>query len=201
MSGDFYQLPPVPNSDYNDSGEFCFQSNLWPITFHHRINFDVIIRQSEPNFIKAVHKRAIGNISDDTDTCRFLKSLCRKLPQSMHTTHLFSRNIDADLLNNSKLEELSTPGKLYIAKTNSGPKTKLKKILAPYKLSFKIDCIVMLLKNLDGKLVNGLYGRVLEMDDNSITVRFDTINETHKIKRYHFTIYDCKRKTSIAQRS
>ena len=54
VCGGFYYLPPVPNSNYNDSGEFCFQSDLWPLAFKHRINFDIIMRQSEPIFIKVV---------------------------------------------------------------------------------------------------------------------------------------------------
>ena len=181
VCGDFYQLPPVPNSNYNDSGEFCFQSDLWPLAFKHRINFDVILRQSEPIFIKAVRETAIGNVSEDTD--KFLKSLNRDLPENMEPTHLFSKNIDADIYNNKKLDELKTPGKIYIAKKNSGPKKRLNKILAPQTLSLKIDCPVILLRNLGGKLVNGLLGHVRELRDDHITVHFDKINETHNIER------------------
>ena len=32
FSGDFYQLPPVGNSE-TDEGKFCFESNLWEMAF------------------------------------------------------------------------------------------------------------------------------------------------------------------------
>ena len=198
VCGDFYQLPPVPNAMYNDSEEYCFESELWPLVFNHRINLDVIVRQSEPNLIKAVRETAIGKVSDETD--KFLKSLNRDLPDDIEPTHLFARNIDADLYNNEKLGELKTPGKVYIAPKNIGPKRRLNKILAPQKLSLKIDCPVILLRNLGGKLVNGLRGRVKELNDNYITVYFEKIKETHKIERYTFTQYDINKKMNIAER-
>ena len=115
----------------------------------------------------------------------------------MEPTHLFSRNIDADIYNNKKLDELKTPGKVYIAKKNSGPKKRLNKILAPQTLSLKIDCPVILLRNLGGKLVNGLRGHVREMRDDHITVHFDKINEAHNIERYNFTEYDSMKKVPL----
>ena len=198
VCGDFYQLPPVGNSFYKDSGEYCFQSNFWPLVFTHRINLDVIMRQREPMFIRAVRETAVGSISEDVDI--FLHSLSRNLPEKSTPVHLFSRNIDTALFNNVKIEELDTPGRLYIALKNNGPKKYLNKILAPKYLSLKIDCPVLLLRNLGGKLVNGLCGHVRAFEDDYVTVYFDSINETHKIERYNFTVYDMSKNVTIAQR-
>ena len=38
VCGDFYQLPPVGNSFYKDSCDYCFESDLWQATFKHKIN-------------------------------------------------------------------------------------------------------------------------------------------------------------------
>lgn len=66
-SGDFYQLPPVPNALYNDSGAFCFQSDIWDNVFDHRINLDTVVRQSEPKLINAVRETARGKISLESE--------------------------------------------------------------------------------------------------------------------------------------
>ena len=83
---------------------------------------------------------------------------------------------------------------------NHGRQKHLSKILAPHHLALKIDCPVLLLRNLGGNLVNGLQGHVCELNDDNIVVFFDSINETHKIQRYNFTVHDIKKKVNIAER-
>ena len=109
--GDFYQLPPVGNALYDDSGEFCFQSEIWKALFKHRINFDVVLRQCEEIFIKSVRETAIGSISEETDA--FLKSLNRELKHPHNETHLFPRNVDAAIYNSAMLDQLETTGRTY----------------------------------------------------------------------------------------
>lgn len=36
--GDFKQLPPVPNLLHNDPGLHCFKSNMFDLTFPHKLN-------------------------------------------------------------------------------------------------------------------------------------------------------------------
>jgi hypothetical protein len=36
-SGDFKQLPPVPNLRYEDDGRHCFQNEKFHLTFPHHI--------------------------------------------------------------------------------------------------------------------------------------------------------------------
>ena len=111
VCGDFYQLPRVGNSFYQDSGDFCFDSNLWKVTFKHKINLRNVTRQSEPLFINAVMETAVGNVSKESDD--FLKFLNQDLPKHFEPVHLFARNIDAALYNNMKLDELKAPGRTY----------------------------------------------------------------------------------------
>ena len=48
-SGDFKQLPPVPNIRYGDIGNHCFQSRVFTDLFAHHINLDVVSLDSDFN--------------------------------------------------------------------------------------------------------------------------------------------------------
>jgi MoxR-like ATPase len=57
LSGDFYQLPPVPDINYGDNGQMCHNS-LYVKKFFHHVQLDMIHRQEEPDFISALHQIA-----------------------------------------------------------------------------------------------------------------------------------------------
>jgi ATP-dependent exoDNAse (exonuclease V) alpha subunit len=57
LSGDFYQLPPVPDINYGDNGQMCYNS-LYVKKFFHHVQLDMIHRQEEPDFISALHQIA-----------------------------------------------------------------------------------------------------------------------------------------------
>jgi hypothetical protein len=57
LSGDLYQLPPVPNIKYGYNGQMCYNS-LYVKTFLHHVQLDMIHRQEEPDFISALHQIA-----------------------------------------------------------------------------------------------------------------------------------------------
>ena len=52
FTGDFYQLPPVGNTDEVDSSNFCFESDKWDETFslENHIELITIFRQKDPIF-------------------------------------------------------------------------------------------------------------------------------------------------------
>ena len=197
-SGDFYQLPPVPNTLYNESGNFCFQSEIWEKVMCHRVNLQEVVRQTEPELVKAVRETALGSISKETDT--YLRSLSRPLPEDIAPVHLFARNIETSMFNEDRLQEMDGESKVYKATKNKGPKKHLKKILAPNYLHVKIGCPVILLRNLGGKLVNGLSGKIVATEEDAITVHFPEIGQTHKITRCLFTVYNPRTKQNVAER-
>ena len=61
LSGDFYQLPPVPDMEHGDSGEFLFSSPFFK-TLHH-INLRTVKRQKCEQFIRATGEVVTGNVS------------------------------------------------------------------------------------------------------------------------------------------
>ncbi|XP_052809554.1 ATP-dependent DNA helicase PIF1-like [Mya arenaria] len=170
LCGDFYLLPPVPDDLHNDSGSFCFESEVFKNCVTHKINWKKVMRQEEDLLVQSVRETALGNISDEVD--KFLKRLERTMPADIETVHLFSRNIDATIFNFSF--------KLSSFKKN--------------------NCPVILLIDLGGKLVNGLKGCVKSLQDDSVTDLFSDINQTHDIKRHLFSKYGMTRKCVVAER-
>ena len=130
VCGDFYQLSPVANPAYKDSGSFCFESEIWKQTFQHHIIFEYVIRQSESIFIQAVRETAVGSVSNESD--HFLKTLNHDLPENSNPTNLLSRNVDAGIFNQRQLDKLTGTVTTYTATINTGRHKYLDKILAQY---------------------------------------------------------------------
>ena len=198
LFGDFYQLPPVGNPLYNDEGKFCFESLIFCQYITHKVNLKTVVRQDDDLLIKAVRETALGCVSDEVDV--FLKSLQRPIPENIQPIHLFPKNIDTTIFNNECLKKVNTEEKVYKATKNCGSEKYLRKIIAPNYLNLKLDCPVILLYNLGGKLVNGLQGTVKKFEDDAVHVHFSSIHETHRIQRRSFTKYSLVENRNIAER-
>jgi hypothetical protein len=59
--------------------------------------------------------------------------------------------------------------------STSGICKLLGKMQVPKTLCLKKSCPVMLVKNLSKSLVNGMQGTVLELKENTVTVKFENI--------------------------
>lgn len=56
LSGDLYQLPPVPNLDYDDNGDFCINSGY--MDHFHLVTLDQVHRQDEEDLVQTIHEVA-----------------------------------------------------------------------------------------------------------------------------------------------
>lgn len=200
LCGDFYQLSPVPDSLHGDDGKFCFESSIFKNCITHKVVLTQVMRQEEELLIQAVRETAVGTVSADTD--RYLQTLQRPLQNDTmdKAVNLFARNVDAMLYNSDCLDKVDSEGRIYKANINHGNSKYLNKILAPNYLHLKVSCPVILLVNIGGKLVNGLQGIVRALNDDSVTVFFPQVNESHNIQRRKFTKYDMKSKLIVAER-
>ena len=115
---------------------------------------------------------------------------------------LFARNEDVDLYNYKKLMAMDGELKVFEAE-DSGDEQDLRKILAPKRLGLKVNAPVMLLRNLNGRHVNGLRGKVVKINNDSIEMNFKTFrnSETVRIEKFCFTRYDPVKHTCIASRT
>lgn len=199
--GDFYQLPPVPDHNTQDSGEFCFRSPLFHLVFPHTMILTEVVRQQEIDFIKAIHETSIGSCS--TETRQLLHRLSRKLPPGETPIRLCGRRFDCEIHNATKLMELD--GDLFTYKAISeGKSNEMNKFVVPEVLYLKIGCPVLLVKNLSDKLVNGLRGMVRQCQADSVIVEFmgNEISgpQVATIKRETFSVFNRKECKNVATR-
>jgi len=160
LSGDFFQLPPVaPKGKPN---KFCFQSPLWQEMFgpENMIELKKIFRQEEAEFVQLLSEVRFNKLS--ANTLVKLGELQRPLdcPNGIISTKLYSTNIDVDTVNQRFLKEL--PGEeVVLSAKDHPPESNLDKVfMAQKNLVLKVNAQVMLIKNLDSKLVNGSRGIV-----------------------------------------
>lgn len=186
FSGDFLQLPPVPNKRYKDDGSYCFESMYFKDVFPHHITLDENVRQSEELFVQVVSEIYRGELSERSDL--FLKNMKRPLPAECESesVKLFSTNMLVDEHNRKSL--MNHEGDMFeFQAIDSGDTSELTKITAPKTLWLKVGCPVILLQNLTNTLVNGLRGILVDVSHTELAVKFPTLDLTASIRKFHFT--------------
>lgn len=79
ITGDFFQLPPVPEYDNKSKGiKFAFDACTWSTSLHHTIGLTQVFRQKDPEFASMLNEMRLGKMTDKTVT--EFKSLSRKVP-------------------------------------------------------------------------------------------------------------------------
>ncbi|GAW06344.1 ATP-dependent DNA helicase PIF1 [Lentinula edodes] len=158
VTGDFFQLPPVTKN--NQEPIFAFESPAWRHTLESTVNLNDVFRQKDSIFISALNALRLGAPSDEA--VKLFNSLSRPLPASpILPTELYPLRAQVAQSNASRLNALPSPKVPYVAR-DSGTKPKLlEHLLAEERLELKTDAQVMLIKNVDDVLVNGVVGKVL----------------------------------------
>ncbi|CAG2185521.1 PIF1 [Mytilus edulis] len=169
LVGDFYQLPPVSNELYGDPGNLCFRLPWFESYFPHKINLHIVHRQDEHNLITCINELEVGDPSDES--VAFLQSLNRPLQDEAGSVQLFARNIDVDMFNYNKLNQIQGELQTYHS-VDEGSAHYINKFLAPKNLGLKVGCPVMLIKNLSDVLVNGVRGIAVQLHNKSVDVNF-----------------------------
>jgi ATP-dependent DNA helicase PIF1 len=116
LCGDFFQLPPVGDTEDQFSKQFCFESPLFDKIFskENKIQFSKIFRQSDPVYSKILNKIRIGKISQ---TCLDkLKERVGKIYQgdnNIKPTIIHPLRGPVDRINKQSLDALSGEGKTF----------------------------------------------------------------------------------------
>ena len=199
--GDFFQLPPVPDNLKNDRGDYCFKSEAFTKIFCHKFILTDVLRQHQPDFIKAINDVSRGDLPRDTHD--LLLRLSRPLPPGPEPVRLSARNFDCFMYNAMKLIDLDGDEIIYNS-VDEGDVSKLEKLSVPKKLHLKIGCHVMLLKILSVKLVNGLRGTVIRIANNNVTVNFlggsNSESLITDLRPESFLLYSCSDGKVVASR-
>jgi len=179
--GDFLQLSPIPdnNKGDDDGDKPCFQSALWSQVFRgsrNMILLEEIYRQSDPDFIRCLHKIRLGQ-GADREVLELMRELQRPLPvrNDIKPTILVATNASAKDINDSELNSLPDDEHTFRSKDNVAPahmlanKTKSQILdtafpLVPENLKLKIGAQVICLKNMsNGQITNGTRAVVVDI--------------------------------------
>ncbi|KAK5989155.1 ATP-dependent DNA helicase PIF1 [Cladobotryum mycophilum] len=168
LTGDFFQLPPVPDGAQKRDVKFAFESATWGTSIDHTIGLTQVFRQRDPEFARMLNEMRLGQISQAT--VEAFRALARPLQfdDGVESAELFPTRAQVDGSNERKLREL--PGKSYrFDSLDTGDQVIRDKLLsnmmAPKSLELKVNSQVMLIKNLDESLVNGTLGKVVAFSD------------------------------------
>lgn len=125
FSGDFFQLGPIPETNFPESGEFCFESPKWFSVFPlaHHIQLKKIFRQTDPVYIEILAQVRKGKISDENiDVLQ--KYVKKEYKPEEHNncalTKLFPVRSRAEFVNQMMFDKIDAPEQHYtlIKKTN-----------------------------------------------------------------------------------
>ncbi len=181
VTGDFFQLPPVTKSGAEPF--FAFECQAWEKTIQHIAILREVFRQKDSrelslfgfvrakvpahhrhglDFVELLNELRKGHISPFAQ--QTFTSLSRSLPplsSGVLPTELYAIRSQVAGANATRLKALPGLARVYQAYDTGRQKKVLAQMVVPSQLELKIDAQVMLVKNIDDKLVNGSVGRVL----------------------------------------
>lgn len=175
ITGDFFQLPPVPDS--GRQAKFAFDAATWDTSIDHTIGLTEVFRQRDPEFANMLNEMRLGKLTDQS--VKRFRALDRPLEDALiDATELFPTRREVDNANESKMKHLKGVEYNFPA-TDTGTiadvqqrERLLQNVMAPPILKLKKGAQVMLIKNMDDTLVNGSLGKVVAfMDDKTFAIK------------------------------
>ncbi|PAV21915.1 dna repair and recombination pif1 [Pyrrhoderma noxium] len=186
ISGDFCQLPPVPDrlDGIPVPITFAFEAESWDRCVGLPVILEQVFRQRDSTFVNMLNSMRYGEINEE-DEAR-LRALSREVnyTDGIEPTELYPLRAEVVRANKFRLKDLPNPTHTYIADNLRGLDSKgepvsfrymdsvLNKLVAIQEVTLKVGAQVMLIMNLPNYgLVNGSLGRV---------IGFRTTEQAHK---------------------
>ncbi|KAI4306041.1 hypothetical protein L6164_029354 [Bauhinia variegata] len=170
VSGDFFQLPPVPDKRNRKSGVmYAFEADCWDESFDLQVELTKIFRQLDCRLIKLLQGIRTGET--DPQDLKLLEECCLERDYDPSAVKLFPLNGDVTKVNEERLQSLQKDVVVYKA-VDTGPwKSQLSLGMAPGEISICEGARVMLVKNLNTwkGLVNGATGTVVGFSESEDT--------------------------------
>lgn len=106
FTGDFLQLPPVPNADEKDTHKFCFESTSWEKVFPYKNNIELrtMFRQKDPVYQSILLEIRKGTISEENT--RILQEYVRPSNEESTISKLYPLKWKTDNHNASEYSKL-----------------------------------------------------------------------------------------------
>ncbi|GJE87831.1 ATP-dependent DNA helicase PIF1 [Phanerochaete sordida] len=177
VSGDFCQLPPVPDHENGAPvpSTFAFDARTWNLCLGNIMCLKKVFRQKEQEFVDMLNAMRFGKLLPET--IEAFKKLSRRVTytDNIEPTDLFSTREEVDNANQWRLHRLKTDVHVYAARDTPGydrnynevkpdvMEKLLDRLVAQKSITLKEGAQVMLIKNLvQGSLVNGTIGKVVK---------------------------------------
>lgn len=214
--GDFCQLPPVATDKQNGikSFKYAFESEFWKIGDFAVCNLSEIHRQAQsdkPEFITHLNALRFGDISEEADQFfkeriinfdkeggnAFLNST--KVPvKTTDSIRLFATNAEVNSYNEARLKEIDGTSIVLKAEDTITNQKKFGRVfeskanaIIPNELTIKIGCVVILNRNIDMNLVNGVKGVIISQEVNAnLVIQFEEPAGQRLIGKTVFTVDD-----------
>jgi len=130
FTGDFFQLPPIPDAGDPYSAAFCFESPRWVPTFPASscIELTTFFRQTDPNYIRILQEIRKGTISPenvDILSSRVKVDFSSESTGGCIPTKLFPVRNKVDIVNRIMFDKLPGPERVYSYEISTQHKTYL----------------------------------------------------------------------------
>lgn len=130
FTGDFFQLPPIPDYDDPTSGEFCFQHPKWGKTFkpENCIELKTFFRQTDPAYISILQEVRRGTISPpniELLQSRLTRGRVTEPKNGVVPTKLFPVRAKVETINETSYEKLEGEERIYRFSVTTKAKTHI----------------------------------------------------------------------------
>lgn len=194
--GDFAQLPPV-NKGFGRAAErdWAFLNSVWGKSNFQTLHLNEMMRSgTDQEFCDVLNDVRLGVVSEKVKNLLDWKT--RHLEDDdFEGTVLFSRKVDVERINQSKLALIKSPSKTFSTEYSGADRfilTLKKQAPIVEQLELKKGALVMCRQNdAKGRYVNGSLGHVDTMDCDGIGVRLLGGNYV-EIEKAKFTMMDAE---------
>ena len=195
--GDFFQLPPIQKTkgrgDVFGEKLYAFESMAWERFSLIVIELTTMKRTTDAEFTHILYKVRRG-ICDD-EVVAYMFKLWNNERLELNPTYLFGRNLEVELTNRAKLNELESEETILFANVELFGNVHEKK-LATWKsmlpiseqLTLKEGVPILFTVNKWGKFVNGERGILRKIEDDHLIVEKE--NEFVRVQRHDFDLVD-----------
>ena len=186
LIGDTFQLPPVVVGEDRDllyrfyESEFFFSAKVIQRNKPLYIELKKIYRQNEKDFIDLLNRVRVNRLlPEDYGTLNRKLNPCFRPGENDHYIILSTTNNRVAEVNDTKLEELKTPLKTYVADIEG--EFPLNTRPTDTDLRLKVGAQVMFVKNdRDRRFYNGKIGTVTATNENEVKVEVDAAHGERK---------------------
>jgi len=178
LSGDFFQLPPVPDQDSTTkiASTFAFEARSWLRCVGPPVFLKKVFRQKDTDFVSMLSSLRQGKLSDEQISKFFSLQRDIKTDNGIEPTELYPLKREVNMCNQERLARLAGPLFEYEAMEACGwdifgdrisartAEALLEQLTVPRNLKLKVGAQVVLLRNISQgpRLVNGSLGKVIE---------------------------------------